>query len=572
MKFHDLAVYLNKLEATSSRIEITKLLAQLFQKSDADEIDKVVYLSLGILAPSYKGIVFNLAERMMIDVLAKAYAKKKEEVKALYKKEGDIGSVAESLAQTQITDHRPPNTSVSFVYNKLKKLALDEGSGSQDRKIDQMANLLKSLDPLSCRFVARIPVGRLRLGFSDKTILDALSWMLLGDKSAKKELESAYQVIPDVGLLAARVKRSGIKNATQNISPEVGIPVLPMLAARLKSPTKMIEKMGEVVVEPKFDGLRVLIHYKKNGLIKAFTRNLNDVAHMFPEIEDVGKFIKAKEAILDSEAVGMDPEMQKIADFQVTMQRRRKHDITQTAKNIPLRFQIFDVIYKDGKSLMGLPYLKRRKILENLFKPNKLFVVDEKVVTKDPKVIIEQYKQKVSQGLEGIIVKKASAKYVPGRTGWRWVKMKEGQKAKGKLADTIDCVIMGYTQGRGKRAQFGVGQFLAGIRDGDNFKTITKVGTGLTDEQFRQLKKSLTKLQVKTKPRQYNVHKDLEPDFWVAPELVVELAADEITVSPKHAAGLALRFPRLVKFRDDKSANQVTTLKEIKKLFRLQKS
>jgi len=213
-----------------------------------------------------------------------------------------------------------------------------------------------------------------------------------------------------------------------------------------------------------------------------------------------------------------------------------------------------------------------------LIRKNSLLVVDDYLVTDDPKVIRTRHKELLKEGLEGVIVKKLDGKYVPGRTGWRWVKMKEVEEAQGKLADTVDAVVMGYTRGRGKRASFGVGQFLAGIVDNENnlpagrqVKTITKVGTGLTDEQFKELNKRLIKLQTKSKPEEYDVHKDLEPDFWVKPSLVVELAADEITKSPKHTAELALRFPRLIKFRDDKSPKEATTKKELVNLFKLQK-
>ena len=175
--------------------------------------------------------------------------------------------------------------------------------------------------------------------------------------------------------------------------------------------------------------------------------------------------------------------------------------------------------------------------------------------------------------MEGVIVKKYDTAYIPGRTGWRWVKMKEEEAASGKLADTIDCVVMGYSAGRGKRVSFGLGQFLVGVLDppaGGMIKTVTKVGTGLTDEQFRELKKRLSGLEVKDKPKEYaDVSKLLQPDFWVEPSLVVEIAADEITKSPNHSAGLALRFPRLVRFRDDKSPDQATTVAEVKKLYEM---
>ncbi|MCL4386953.1 ATP-dependent DNA ligase [Patescibacteria group bacterium] len=571
MTFKKLASFLDALEKTASRIEITKILAKLFDQTDATEIGKTVNLLLGQLAPSYEGVVFNLAERMMLQVLAKAYSADLTYVKKIYKEKGDMGEVVFELSQRlkKITK----NLSVSEVYEKLLQIAKDEGEKSVERKIEKMAKLLSELDPLSAKFVARIPVGRLRLGFSDKTVLDALSWMETGNKSKKSKLEKAYQVVPDVGKLSQKVKNLGVEAAVEGIKPVVGIPVMPMLAQRIKSPSEMVTKMGKVFVEPKFDGLRVLIHYKKKeNFIRAFTRNLNDVADMFPELSQIGKYLDVREAILDTEAVGMDPEMLRLADFQTTMKRRRKYDIDTKSREIPLRFQVFDVIFLDGKSLMDEPYYERRKELERIVKKNNLLVVDEAVLTEDSGVITKLHKEKTDEGLEGIIVKKYDANYVPGRTGWRWVKMKQGEEALGKLSDTLDCVVMGYYAGRGKRTVFGLGGFLVGILDGEVIKTITKIGTGLKDEQFKEMYKRLKKLGVRSKPKDYGeVGRIILPDFWVEPSLVVEVAADEITKSPIHSSGLALRFPRLVKFRDDKSAKQASTLSEVKKILDIQK-
>lgn len=569
MKFKELSSYLDKLEKTSSRIEITKILADLFKKSETSEIDKIVYLLLGGLAPKYESIVFNLAERMMLVAISNAYKKEIKEVKNLYQKEGDLGKVCQILARG-----KGKGLSVVEVFDRFVAIAKDEGEGSQERKVKETARLLFELDPLSARFVARIPVGRLRLGFSDKTILDALSWMRRGDKSAKAELERAYQVTPDVGALAVRVKRVGVKKGTKGVEAKVGVPILPMLAQRLKSPSEMIEKMGKVSVEPKLDGLRLLIHFKagKGGFIKAFTRNLNENAWMFPELKNVGKYVKANEVILDTEVVGVDEKRKSIANFQVTMTRRRKHAIEETASKVPVRFFVFDILFKNGKSFMDTPYTKRREVLGDTVKEGKLFEVVDYKLTKDPKEISRLNARYTKEGLEGVMVKRANSRYVPGRTGWRWVKMKEAEKAVARLVDTIDAVVMGYTSGRGRRTEFGIGQFLAGVKSGGKVKTLTKVGTGLTDEQFRELKKRLGKLEVKEKPKEYEVHKTLEPDFWVRPSLIVELAADEVTKSPNHTSGLALRFPRLVKFRDDKSPAQSTTLSEVKKLFALQRT
>ena len=565
MKFKEFAIYLERLEATSSRLEITRILSELFKKADAGEIDKVVYLSLGILAPNYEGVILNLAEKMMVRTLAKAYQKETGDVLNLFKKIGDIGSVAQELS----TKYKATGIilSVADVYERLLKIAKDSGEGSQDSKIVKMADLLKNLDPLSARFTARIPVGRLRLGFSEKTVIDALAEH---DTKLQKEIEEAFNIRPDIGYIAKLVKDGNPKSA----KPQVGVPVVPMLAQRLNSTTEMIKKMGEVAVEPKFDGLRIFIHYrKKDDFLRIFTRNMNAIPlETFPELTEIGKFINAGEVILDTEAIGVDPKREMFLDFQKTIQRRRKHNVEKTAGEIPLQFQVFDVILLDGKNLIGTPYIQRRELLEKVVVNGNLLRVDESTVTSDPEVIRKFHEKYLKMGLEGVVVKRANGFYVSGRTGWNWVKMKEEEGRQGRLADTVDCVVMGYTAGKGKRVGFGMGQFLAGVADGDVFKTVTKVGTGLTDEQFRQLNLRLTKIEVKEKPKEYEVDKDLYPDFWVAPNVLVELAADEITVSPKHTAGLALRFPRLIQFRDDKSPKDATTVSELHDLFEFQKS
>ncbi|OGM59980.1 hypothetical protein A2892_03725 [Candidatus Woesebacteria bacterium RIFCSPLOWO2_01_FULL_39_10b] len=571
MDFRNLANFLEKLEKTRSRIEITKILASLFKKAEKGETEKITNLLLGQLAPGYKGIVFNLAERMMLQVITQAYKKDLKEVKNLYKEEGDLGNVAGELAKG--SSFKAKRKSIIEVYDFLLAIAQDEGEGSQERKIEKMARLLSTLDPLSVRYVARIPVGKLRLGFSDKTILDALSWLEKGDKSAKSDLEKAYNVLPDVGLLVRKVKEVGIRKVSIGIAPVIGVPVLPMLAQRLKSPIEMIEKMDKVAVEPKFDGLRIQLHYKsgKNGFIKAFTRNLNETSWMFPELESIGSQVKTKELILDSEAVGVDEKRKSLVNFQTTMTRRRKYEIEDIAKKVSIKFYVFDILHCDGKNLMNFSYLERRKILDKTLVSGKLLEVVDYKITKDSKVIEEMMRKELSEGLEGVIVKRANSRYVAGRTGWRWVKMKEEETSYAKLVDTLDCIVMGYSVGKGRRAQFGVGQFLVGVLGIEKIKSITKIGTGITDDKFRELKKRLTKLEVKEQPKEYEINKDLKPDYWVTPSLVVEIAADEITKSPKHTSGYALRFPRLVKFREDKSVDQATTVSEVERLFKFQK-
>ncbi len=291
---------------------------------------------------------------------------------------------------------------------------------------------------------------------------------------------------------------------------------------------------------------------------------------MFPELLNLEKAVRASEVILDSEAIGVDQERKNLANFQSTMTRRRKHDIEKFAKSTPIKFFVFDILYRDKINLMNTPYIVRKKILSETIIDGPLLSFVKESITKDSNEIRLEYEKYKKQGYEGILVKKTDGYYVPGRTGWRWVKMKEAEDKAGKIADTLDLVVMGYTRGRGKRAGFGVGQFLVGIVDGGKIKTITKVGTGLTDSQFQKLNTRLTKIAVDEMPQEFDVQKDYVPDFWVKPEVVVEIAGDEITKSPKHTSGFAIRFPRLISFRDDKDKDSATTLFEINKLFKLQ--
>lgn len=571
MKFSLLAVYLDRLEKTSSRIAITEILAELFKKADKSDIKEVSYLVLGQLGPKYEGKVLSLADKMMLRVAALISRQDIQKVTALYKESGDVGDVFSSLCK----DQKGSNISTSEVFAGLNRIASEGGEGSQERKIEQMADLLRRLDPLSAKYTARIPMGKLRLGFSEKTIIDALSWMLGGDKSVKGPIEKAYQVMPDIGQIALEVKTHERSGKLIEPSPKPGIPVEPMLAQRLGSPSEMVKKMGKVGIEPKLDGLRLSIHiYKKekNGrIIKAFTRNMNETSWMFPELGGIGHDINADEVILDCEAVGLDEKSKQLANFQTTMTRRRKHDIGKVASKTAIRFYVFDILYKDGKNLMSLTYLDRKKILDKTIKKNRVIIPVDYLISDDPKQIEAQYRQKIKAGFEGIMIKKIDAGYIPGRTGWRWVKMKQEESSAGKLVDTVDCVVMGFSRGRGKRVGFGIGQFLVGVKDRGIFKTTSKIGTGLTDAQFRELNSRLEKLKTDQKPASYQVDKIYTPDYWVTPSLVVEIAADEITKSPTHTAGLALRFPRLIRLRDDKNPDQATTASELSSFYKLQK-
>ena len=572
MTFSDLSHYFKKLEETPSRNTMTEILAELFRKAGKDEISKICYLLLGRVVPLYEAIEFGVADKFIIRAIARASGATDDDVRRGFKKTGDLGSTAEVL-------HRGSGRSISVVgvYEKLYEIAKSGGVGSQEKKISLLADLLRSVSPLSARYIGRIPLDKLRLGFSDMTILDSLSWMLAQDKSLRPELEDAYNVRPDIGYIAATVKAHGIAGLSQ-VRSKVGAPILASLCQRIPTADEMIKKMGEVAVEPKYDGVRVQIHYEKSKVnpptggqkskVKTFSRNLENTTDMFPELQKIGNQLNAKEAILDSEAVGVDPKTGKLIPFQETMTRKRKHEIDTASRNVPLKFFVFDILYKDGKDLLTIPLKDRREVLEQTVKKGNLLVISPQIVTSSAREIRRYHDEQINKGLEGAVVKKWNSPYEPGRRGYSWVKFKEEEGKTGKLTDTIDAVIMGYYRGEGKRSGFGIGAFLVGVKKNESFVTITKIGTGVSDELWKDFRTKLNVLKTTKQPHEYeSVNKMFTPDVWVRPAIVVEIAGDDLTKSSTHGAGVAVRFPRLVRIRTDKSPQNVTTVKEIKDMY-----
>jgi len=437
MLFSKLTEYFTRIESTSLRNGKTEILASILKEADVDEVDKLVYLALGGLRPAFDRLEFQMADKMILRALGKT---EKE-----YQEVGDIGELAAKIKP--LNQSTIKSLSVEEVYVALEKIASTSGLGSQERKVAGLAKLISDVSPEDAKYIVRIVSGRLRLGFSDKTVIDALSYFENGTKDFSDELDSAYQRRPDVGVLAKMVKEMGVASAVKKIDVAIGTPIVPALAQRLKTPVEMIEKMGRVYCESKYDGTRVQIHFSRNKqkemevqeqasmfeeekpkfFVRTFTRNLDESSEMFPELTQISDQIKADEVMLDCEAVGYDPKTLKLVPFQLTITRKRKHGIEEASSSVPLRFFVFDIMYKDGQSLIGLPLHERRKILAETIIGEKVLVVDDFIETEDPDVLREYHKTQLAAGLEGALVKQIDGQYMPGRTGFNWVSLRRAK-------------------------------------------------------------------------------------------------------------------------------------------------
>lgn len=602
-----LSHYLRELEATTLRNEITRILAELINEADPSEVSQICYLIMGRLAPLYAGVKFNLAEKLMVRVLRQSSDRRLAQIQGDYRRLGDLGEVAALCRQGK---KAKKDLSVLEAFDCLGQIAGESGGGSVERKITTLTGLIKNLDETSVKYVVRIILGKLRLGFSDVTLLDSLSWSRTQDKSLRGEIERAYNIYPDIGKIA-RVFKSRGPAGLAKIKATPGVPIRTAQAERLPTAEKIIEKLGKIAVEPKMDGVRVQCHLDVSrqlsqtggrrqletfnlggAFIKIFSRNLEDTTAMFPDIvagfQDLAGSAGIKSAIFDGEAIAYNPETEEFLPFQETAQRKRKYGVEQKALEMPLKVFVFDLLYFNGESLLTRPFRTRRELLEKTVGlGNEVVVLSRQTIVSKPQELQRLFDLYISEGLEGVMCKKLDSVYQAGSRNFNWVKYKRATE--GGLVDTLDTVVLGYYKGTGRRASFGIGAFLVGIydEDHDTFPTIAKIGTGLSDDQWRKMRQLCDKIAVKKPDSRCLVDKHLACDVWVAPKLVVEIKADEITQSPVHLAGkgvklaaekgrgkaeetgLALRFPRLIKFRE-KQPEEATSLKEVLELYQMQ--
>jgi len=571
LKFAELATNLERLEATRSRNDLVRILSDVYGGSAVDELAPITYLIQGRLAPFFEPVEIGLGERLLITAIATAYQVPKEDVTRLNRQTGDLGVTAQRLAKA--TRRKAP--SVVDVHGRLSQIAAASGAGSQQQKLDGFTTLLADLDATAAKHLVRITLGKMRLGVGDPTVLDALSLAKKGDRSLRPVLEGAYNRTSDLGLIARTLWESG-EAGLDALKVRAGHPLRPQLAERLPNPEAVIKKLGTVGVQPKYDGLRVQIH-KDGDHVKIFSRNLESMTEAFPELVAAASSLKVKSVILDGEAIAYNPESEEFVPFQETTARRRKEGIQEFAAQVPLRAFIFDVMFRDGSDLTQLPYERRFEIAQELLRMSDTLVTAPLMKTDSAEVLTSELLENISRGLEGVVAKRLDSPYQAGARNFNWVKLK--RNTSGQLTDTIDVVLLGYYRGKGKRTEFGAGALLAGVydTDTDEFVTISKLGTGLSDQGWRDIHQRLSSIELTEKPPR--VRSNLVPDVWLEPAIVVEVLADEITPSPRHTAGMtadapgfALRFPRIVSLRTaDKKAEDATTVREIREMFEQQK-
>jgi DNA ligase-1 len=585
MKFKNLAILFSDLESTSKRLEMIDFLSKFFEdvksSRNFEDLDKIIYLLQGELVSNIKQFPkIGLAEKMIIEALSLHSGINKKKIKEILIKKGDIGATAELILakkkkQKSLFDYKEnseeseSSLEISELYLGLQKIALSEGAGSQDAKLGTLRGLMRKCSPLENKYLLRIITSTLRVGVSTLTIIDGLALGFTSIKENRNILEMAYNLHPDLGEITKILAEKGISEV-KKIGLTYGIPVRMMLASRVPY-SEIIDKLGSpLIAEYKLDGERLQIH-KQGQNIELFSRRLLEISEQYPDVcKTITETIQANNVIIEGEVVAMDAFYEKMLPFQVLSKRRRKYDVEDVMKEVPVCLFLFDLLKYENESYIDKSFLERRKKLEEIVtERDEIRLVKSQLINTTDELLVF-FNAARKEGNEGIMAKsiKDSSIYQAGNRGFLWIKLKglEG----GKLKDSIDVVLVGAFYGKGRRT--GVyGTYIGAVYDPVNgkFVAFTRFFSGLTDELSESLTKEMENYKTEKKPT--NVICEDIPDVWLEPEVVVEIFGDEITVSEKFLTlGYSMRFPVFQRVRPEKGPVDITTTEEIRKLYESQ--
>ena len=568
MRYKKLAELYESLSSTTKRLEKIKILSEFLRDIDKSDRD-VIYLLLGNIYPEYDERKIGISSQLAIKAISKATGTEKEKVVKEWKAIGDLGKVSEKLTKEKRQHTLDSHIlTTEKVLENLRKLPALEGKGTIDKKIALITELLTSASPVEALYLVRTLMGDLRIGIQESTVREAMALAFFkDDKAVSGKIQDAIDKSNDLAVVFD-IAKGGKASELSKVKVEIGKPIKVMLAQKVKNIKEGFDAVGKpCAIEYKYDGFRMVIH-KKGNEIKLFTRKLENVTKQFPEVADfIRKYVKADSSILDSEAVGYDKKTKEYKSFQHISQRiRRKYDIEKMQEELPVEVNVFDILYYNGKSLLNEPFRKRTELIKKIISSHPYKIIHAKqIITGDEKKAEEFYKAALHDNQEGIMMKNLDAEYNPGRRVGHMLKIKPEER-------DLDLVITGGEYGTGKRSGW-ISSFVLSCRDKDKdkFLEIGKVGTGFKEKSTDSSDDSTLSFHELTEKIKPLIISEKGKTVKIKPKIVVSVTYQEIQKSPTYDSGFALRFPRFTALRPDRSALDITTLKEVENDFEKQK-
>lgn len=548
--FQAFAQLCQQVEGISSTLEKVNVVAAFLAGLEEAELAIASNFVMGTVFPPGSDPVMGVGPSILYEAITRACGCPAELVLELLRETGDPGLVASKVVEKRRPQNfasftGADNISISDVYQRFLAVSKASGRKSHELKVKNLQFLFSQASSLEAQYIARLAIEDLRIGVGEGGVRDALA-KAFGQPAV--EIERGYNLTNDMGLVAVSTKRGTLSN----LSVMINRPMKMMLAQLSEGIPAALQEMGTAAIEWKYDGARVQIH-KEGGKVRIYSRRLENVTSSLPEIARAAlKQINAKSAILDGEAVALSADGRPRAFQEILKRFRRKYNVEKLAAEIPLSLFLFDLIYLDGRSVIDLTLLERRELLVKIADSS---LLAEQVLSDKVEVAERIYKKALDAGHEGIMLKNPSSVYAPGKRGKNWLKVKP-------VMETLDLVVIGAKWGEGRRATF-LGSYRLACRDPETGKLLDVgwVATGLTDESLAELTELFKSLVI--------VQMGMEVEL--KPAVIFEVAYEEIQRSPNYSSGYALRFPRLVSVRDDKSLDEADTLERIGALYRMQR-
>lgn len=561
MLFNEIVDVYENVDSTTKTLEKVSILSEFLKKIPKEELKGVVLLLRGNIYPEHDSRELGLGAKLVVKAISQVSGFNSEEIEDKWKDLGDLGLVAEKLIVKKVQSTLfQDELTTGRVIKTLRKIVEQEGSGSVDRKIKMLSDLFSDANSKESKYLVRIVLGILRIGLGEGALRDSISGAF---NVSKEGVEYAYNLLNDFSEVASIAKERG-DSGLKEVGVCVGKGIKAMLAQKVSSIEEGFERVGGTAgFEYKYDGFRLQVH-KDGDKIRLLTRSLEDVSAQFPElVKSLRESIKVDKAVIEGEAVGFDPETKKYVAFQNISQRiKRKYDIEHTAERFPVELNLFDALYMDGETLINRPYRFRRELLEkNVKTEHKRIVLAKCLVTSDKNKAHAFYESALKDGQEGLMIKNLDAPYKPGSRVGHMVKLKP-------VMESLDLVIVGAEWGTGKRANW-LSSFELACRDVESgeFLGIGKMGTGVKEKDeegisFAQLTEMLKDLIINSEGRIVKIK----------PKIVIEVAYEEIQRSPSYGSGFALRFPRLLRLREDRDPEGIDDLTRVRELFESQRN
>lgn len=550
--FEDFAKVCSVIEHISGSLEITTNVSNFLKEVSDEELPIVTRFIMGHVFPVWSNKELGLGPNLLYAAISRTSSLPVKRIEELIKETGDVGLALEKAilyGKTHLSlFSESEQLSIKEVYLRFERISELSGKGSQDAKIKNLQYLFSQAKPTEIVYLSRLAIEEMRIGVGEGIVRNAIAEAF----GVPSELvERGILLTNDLGLVAITAKKEG-KEGLIKLGVMINRPLRMMLAQIGPGINETIKEMGHVAVEWKYDGARVQIHKNEND-ITIYSRKLEDVTSSLPDlVKSIRTNVLTNCVILDGEAVAIGKNNRPMAFQEILRRFRRKYDVSTTAIEIPLCLNLFDILYLNGDSLIDIPLIKRREKLEEVCDKS---VVAKQIITDDPAVVESIYNEALAAGHEGVMLKNPGSPYSPGKRGKNWLKLKP-------IMETLDLVVIGGEWGEGRRTKF-IGSYLLACRDPDTekFLPIGRVATGITDEQLEDLTKLFKDLII----LENGIHVDIEP------KIVFEVAFEEIQKSPNYGSGYALRFPRLVNVRTDKSKEDADSIEKIEQLYIRQK-